>query len=120
MDELLFEVLKVVILVCVALVTRYLVPWIKGKIGQDKLDAAKTWVDAAVLMAQQVYYAKTGPERKEIVIDLLHNMLLEKNISITDEQLDTLIEAAVKAMKMKEYGTTAVVVSNTEAEKTEQ
>ena len=83
-------------------VTCYLIPWIKGKIGQDRLNEITTWTNAAVLMAQQVYYTKTGPERKAIVVDLLKSMLTAKNISITDEQLDTLIEAAVKAMKMEE------------------
>ncbi len=53
-------------------------------------------------MAQQVYSARTGAERKAIVIDMLRNILTTKNISISDDQLEILIEAAVKAMKMKE------------------
>lgn len=102
MNEIIFEVLRLAVLLVVFAVTCYLIPWIKGKIGQDRLNEITTWTNAAVLMAQQVYYAKTGPERKTIVIDLLKSMLAAKNISITDEQLDTLIEAAVKAMKMEE------------------
>ena len=59
-------------------------------------------MNAAVLMAQQVYDAKPGPERKAIVIDLIRGMLIKKNIDISAEQLDMLIEAAVKAMKMQD------------------
>lgn len=33
--------------------------------------------------------------------DMIRKMLLKKNIDISEEQLDTLIEAAVKAMKMQ-------------------
>ena len=102
MNEIIFEILRLAVLLVVFAVTCYLIPWIRGKIGQDKLNEITTWTNAAVLMAQQVYYAKTGPERKAIVVDLLKSMLTAKNISITDEQLDTLIEAAVKAMKMEE------------------
>lgn len=102
MNEIIFEILRLAVLLVVFAVTCYLIPWIKGKIGQDQLNKITTWTNAAVLMAQQVYYAKTGPERKAIVVELLKNMLTAKNISITDEQLDTLIEAAVKAMKMEE------------------
>lgn len=61
-------------------------------------------MNAAVLMAQQVYHAKTGSERKAIVIDLMKGILIAKKISITDEQLDLLIEAAVKSMKIQEGG----------------
>ena len=106
MNEIIFEVLRLAVLLVVFAVTCYLIPWIRGKIGQDRLNEITTWTNAAVLMAQQVYYAKTGPERKAIVVNLLKSMLTAKNISITDEQLDTLIEAAVKAMKMEENKST--------------
>lgn len=102
MNEILFEILRLVVLLAVFVVTCYLIPWIRGKIGQDRMDAVTGWVNTAVLMAQQVYHAKTGAERKAIVIDLLKEILIAKNISISDSQLDMLIEAAVKAMKMKE------------------
>lgn len=102
MNEILFELLRLFVLLAVFVVTCYLIPWIRGKIGQDRLDEISKWVNAAVLMAQQVYSAKTGAERKAIVIDMLRNILTAKNISISDDQIDVLIEAAVKAMKMKE------------------
>lgn len=102
MNGIIFEILRLVVLLAVFVVTCYLIPWIRGKIGQDRLDEITKWVNAAVLMAQQVYYASTGAERKAIVVDLLKDILIAKNISISDEQLDLLIEAAVKQMKMGE------------------
>ena len=102
MNEIIFEALKLLIMIVFFLASCYLLPWLKSMIGQNRLDEIKSWTNAAVLMAQQVYYAKTGPERKAIVVELLKSMLTAKNISITDEQLDTLIEAAGKAMKMEE------------------
>ncbi len=102
MSEIIFEILRLVVLLAVLVVTYYLIPWVRGKIGQDRLDEITKWANAAVLMAQQVYAAKTGAERKVIVVDLLKDILIAKNISISDKQLDMLIEAAVKAMKMQE------------------
>lgn len=102
MNEMIFEVLRLVVLLTVFVVTCYLIPWVRGKIGQDRLDEITKWANAAVLMAQQVYAAKTGAERKAIVVDLLKDILIAKNISISDSQLDMLIEAAVKTMKMQE------------------
>ena len=102
MNEMIFEILKLIVMIAVFIVTWDLIPLVRGKIGQDKLDEITKWVNAAVLMAQQVYFAKTGAERKAIVVDLLKNILIAKNISISDEQLDILIEAAVKAMRIEE------------------
>ena len=71
MNEILYEALKLLVMIGVFLLTCYLIPWLKEKVGQDRLNEIKEWTNAAVLMAQQVYYAKTGPERKAIVVDLL-------------------------------------------------
>lgn len=113
MNEMVMEILKVIVMLSVLIVTRYLVPWIRAKIGAEQLEEAKTWVNAAVLMAQQVYAAKPGPERKAIVVDLIRGMLIKKNIDISAEQLDTLIEAAVKAMKMQDTKGTNVKIFET-------
>ncbi|MEZ3444297.1 MAG: phage holin [Lachnospiraceae bacterium] len=104
MNEIVFEILRLLVLLAVFVVTCYLLPLIKSKIGQDKLEEVTKWVNAAVLMAQQVYYAQTGAERKSIVVDLMKDILIAKNISISDKQLDLLIEAAVKAMRIQEGG----------------
>lgn len=110
MNEMVLEILKVIVMLAVLVMTRYLVHLIKAKIGAEQLEEVKTWVNAAVLMAQQVYEAKSGPERKAIVIDLIRGMLIKKNIDISVEQLDMLIEAAVKAMKMQTKGTSVKVI----------
>ena len=48
---------------------------------------------------QQTDWDKTGPERKAKVVELLKNLLIKKNIAISDAELDAMIEAAVWAMK---------------------
>lgn len=68
MNDILFEILRLLVMLAVFVVTYSLLPWIRGKIGQDRLAEITKWVDTAVLMAQQVYQAKTGAERKAIVI----------------------------------------------------
>ncbi len=102
MDEILFEVLKLVVMIAAALVVRYLIPWVKGRIGADKMAEAEKWVRYVVLKAQQVMWSKDGPERKAYVTEFLRELLIEKDIALSDEQLDILIEAAVKQMKIEE------------------
>ncbi len=102
MDEIIFEVIKIIVMVAAMVVARYMVPWLKEKIGTDKLAQIEKWARYAVEMAQQVHWSQPGEDRKAIVTEFLKEILIAKNISISDEQLDVLIEAAVKEMKMQE------------------
>ena len=102
MNEVLFEVLKLIVMVTMLVITRYLIPLVKEKISVDKLEVVEKWTRYAVLKAQQVLWSKDGAERKVYVTQFLKDMLIAKNISLTDEQLDILIEAAVKQMKIDE------------------
>ena len=102
MNEILFELVKVVIMVAVLVITRYVIPWVRERIGADKLAMAEKWVRYAVLKAQQVMWSDNGADRKAYVTELLKELLIEKNIALSDEQLDILIEAAVKQMKIEE------------------
>ena len=102
MNEIVFEALKLAVMIIGLLIARYAVPWLKQRAENEKMEQIIVWVEQAVLMAQQVHWAKTGEERKQIVLEILKKIIEEKGIEITDEQLDTLIEAAVKSMKMGE------------------
>lgn len=102
MDEIIFQVIKLAVMLSALLITRYAVPWIKKKIDLERLNEIEKWAEKAVLKAQQVFKAKPGAERKAYVTEFLKELLIAKNIALSDEQLDILIEAAVKQMKMKE------------------
>lgn len=102
MNEVLFEALKLIVMVTMLVITRYLIPLVKEKIGANKLEIVEKWTRYAVLKAQQVLWSKDGAERKAYVIQFLKDMLIAKNIALSDEQIDILIEAAVKQMKIDE------------------
>lgn len=102
MNDIIFQALKLVVMIAIVLVVRYVVPLVKRLIDTDKMEVIAQWAEQAVLYAQQVYQSSTGAEKKAIVTQFLREILTAKNISITDEQLDVLIEAAVKSMKMME------------------
>ena len=74
MNDIIFEALKLLIMVCVAVIARYVIPWLKSRIEQDKMAAIEKMVTQAVLYAQQVLTSKSGAEKKAIVTDLLKEM----------------------------------------------
>lgn len=99
MNDVLFEILKAVIVLSVVLIMRYAVPYAKEIVEKTKYSWVITWVDIAVRSAEQTMFKDaTGPEKKAIVVKFIKKLLLQKNISISDEQLDNLIEATVFEM----------------------
>lgn len=102
MDNILFEILKIVVMIVALIGIRYVIPWVKALTENIKMKQALDWVKAAVDMAQQVHKASPGEDRKGIVTDILKEILTAKNIALSDTELDVLIEAAVKVMKREE------------------
>lgn len=102
MNEILFEVLKGVLIVSVMICARYIVPWLKQQTEFTKNELLMSAVKAAVQYAEQtIKNPQSGKEKKAIVTRYLRELLIAKNISISEEQLDTLIESAVYAMKQE-------------------
>ena len=97
MDEILFEVMKCVVIVVCLLITRYAIPFLKQTIEKQQNEVLNALVQIAVQYAEQCY--DTGKEKKEIVTEFLKTQLQAKNISISDEQLNALIESAVYVLR---------------------
>lgn len=99
MSEFLFYLVRAAVFAAVTIAVRYFVPWIKEKIEATKYAWITKWIANAVrAMEQTMRKSGTGPERKVEVVKFIKKLLVKKNLSITDEQLDLLIEAAVWAM----------------------
>ena len=99
MNAMTFEIVKVALMAIVAGVTIYVIPLIKNRIGNEKLEYLDRWVLNAVMWAEQVLTASDGAEKKEAVMNVLKKIRDEKKIDITDEQIEILLEAAVQAIK---------------------
>ena len=99
MNDILFEAVKAAIVIVMMVGIRYFIPWIKTAIGTSKYKWIVSMISAAVQAAEQMITAeKSGAEKKAIVTKFIKEQLTAHNISISDDQLNTLIEAAVYAL----------------------
>ena len=99
MNEVLYDVLMVVVIVVATLITRYLVPYFKSQLEDAQLERAADMVAVAVRAAEQTMTGmKQGKAKKAEVVAFVSHWLAEHNIHITEDQLDNLIEAAVYVM----------------------
>lgn len=101
MDSITFTVLKVVISVCAALITAYVVPYIKALKADKRYAGMLDMVDIAVRAAEQQVGSGHGQEKKERVMDFVHEWLIRQGIDVSREQLSELIEAAVFNMNQE-------------------
>lgn len=99
MNENIFNVIVLLIPVFGAIITGFVVPYLKAKIGNEKLITIAKWVAYAVKAAEMIFTAeKAGVDKKKYVIDFIKKLFNKKKTVITDEQLDVLIEATVAEM----------------------
>ena len=98
------QIISAVIALISALVSAFLIPWIKTKIDADKLQTLRTYVEIGVKAAEQLYTATDGPEKKAYVL----SFLAEKGITFDSEVVDKLIEATVLQLHHELYGSERV------------
>ncbi len=88
-------VVNAVIALAAALVTAFVIPWVKSKTTAAQREEINAWVKIAVTAAEQIYSGSgKGKEKKKYVLDFL----AEKNLKIDEESVDLMIESAVKEM----------------------
>lgn len=98
MNDLTFNILKLVVSVSFALITVYLIPLIKNFIASEKYKDLVNIVKVAVLAAEQTIGAGEGKMKKAEVISFVTNYMNEHGFVISEDQLSQLIEAAVFEM----------------------
>lgn len=92
--------LNAIIALLAAVITTFVIPWIKRKVGNEKMTDFLRWVEIGVLAAEQMYQSFEGEEKKNYVVGLLK----EKGFRFTDVEVSAAIEGAVKTVHAKLSG----------------
>lgn len=91
------DIIGAVITVLSAVVTTFLIPYLKEKLSQEKLQKLNYWVKIACQAAEQIYGSKTGQQKKEYVV----SFLLSKGIVFDVDEVTALIESEVYKLTQK-------------------
>lgn len=103
MNDIIFEIIRAVLVIGIMVVIRYVIPLLKSKINGTELEWIYAWAVKAVKAAEQtVSESGKGAYKKAIVKDFLVNLANETKLTITDAQIENLIESAVYVMKQEE------------------
>ena len=103
MNEKLFQIILALIPILGAIITGFIIPFIKEKIGAEKLAKYEYWAELAVKAAEMLWTeAGCGAEKKQYVVNFLNEMFNKNKVVITEQQIEILVESAVKQMKLEE------------------
>ena len=79
-----------------AVITTFLIPYLKTKIDSNKFEKIQTWVKVAVEAAEMIYVGTSrGEEKKAYVVQYLNS----KGYTLDADSINNLIESAVLALK---------------------
>lgn len=100
MDDRIFELILAIIPVLGVILTSFIIPYFKEQIGNEKLNKYQEWANMAVKAAELLFKESgMGSEKKEYVVKFLTEQFNKNKVVITEQQLEILIESAVKQMK---------------------
>ena len=92
-------VLAVISLIA-ALITRYLIPWIKSKTDEKQFEALKILAKVGVYAAEQLFSTEQWKEKKQYVLDFLK----QNGYEIDAPAVDALIESLVRELRIEQGG----------------
>lgn len=96
--DILMQALKIVVMVVTLVITRYVIPYLKAKTDAQKIDRALAYIREGVRAAEQIYDQKDSKIKKKYVLTYGRKIAGRIGLDLSEEDLEMLIEAAVKTM----------------------
>lgn len=98
-DEFLNIVLKAFLAIIGALLTYYIIPYIKGKIGEAQYEKLQAYTEYAVRGAEQLYTPEQWKEKKRHVYNYILEKSKEIGVDMEPPDIDLLVEGVVNLVK---------------------
>lgn len=90
--------LGTVLVALLGYVAQRIASYLKAKGITEKLAGKQYLVDIAVNAVEQIYQYEDGPRKYNLAKDEAVKLLNDNGLAITDEELESFIEASVKSM----------------------
>lgn len=85
-------IVEAVVALIGVIITCIVIPYVRSKTTAQQREELNAWIKIAVAAAEQIYQgAGRGEEKKQYVLDWLE----DHNVTVDEDRIDALIEAAV-------------------------
>ena len=93
-------IVEAVITLVAAVITVFIIPWIKSKVSASKWNNLCSYAETFVKCAEMTFKGTgLGKDKKKWVTEKLTELANEQGLKFSPEAIEAAIEAAVKAMK---------------------
>lgn len=101
MDNIIMQAITLGAMVAAFVCGKYVFPNMPKNVA-DKLNDLAAWAEKFVVWAREFMKASSGQEKMDAVVKELYKIAEEKGISVTENQLKAIAQAAYEAMKAGE------------------
>ena len=92
------QIILAIITLISAVLTGFVIPWIKSKLDDRQYGILVSFVKTAVYAAEQIFSTDMWKEKKQYVLDLL----VENGYKVDVAAVDALIEATVRELRIEQ------------------
>lgn len=101
-NELFIKIVSAIITIITALITAYVIPWLKTRINNNQLEQLQKYIELAVRCAEQIYTPDQWIEKKEFVLNYITETVNDKfSLTLDYVDIDLMIEGIVNEVKKK-------------------
>lgn len=97
--ELITKLVEAIVTVVVVIISVYVIPWLKNKVGEDKYATIIEFAEIVVRSAEKIYTPEQWQEKKQYAVNLVIEKAKELGIELGVEEVNAIIEGAVQAVK---------------------
>ena len=98
------QIVVAVIGVLSAVLTAFVIPYIKSKTTINQQTNIEAFARAAVLAAQQIFGTEENQKKKDYAVQYITEQLKKYGITLDADAISTVIEAALKSIKLETNG----------------
>ena len=92
-------IMQAILSVIAIIITGYLIPWLKGMIGDDKYSTLVDFTAFSVRAAEQLYTPEQWQAKKAYVLKCVEDKAQEIGLELTAVDIENLIEGLVNEIK---------------------
>lgn len=89
---------EAIITLAATAITIFLIPWLRERYGNEKLEKARSWVQIAVYAAEKIYGAGNGDQK----LAYAESVLAKHNIKLDMDTIKAMVDAEIKKLEQAE------------------
>lgn len=98
-EQMISKLVELALTVIALIVSAYVIPYLKSKIGADKMQLIQEFVEACVRAAEQIYTKEDWKLKKDYVTKLVTEKATDLGIGLNEAEIDAIIEGIVNYVK---------------------